>query len=274
MKEKEVSDMPRGNRTGPHLLLTALLVTALTGSSFAHTLWLNVTDYRPSIGGQTKLYFGWGHRYPVDDFLALDKLAEFILLEPGGNRRTLQPNPGGFLATEVSFSKAGIYITAAALKPGFYTMYVEKGKVRHRSASKEGISGVIVSVYFEEYAKALIEVEAPQDSSYRQSVGHKLEIIPLENPAQLRVGDFLAVKVLFEGKPCPFSSIYATYAGFSTGEDYAYATTTGMDGVARIRILHHGPWLLKAESKQPAPDDLRGKCNELLFQASLTFEAP
>jgi len=256
--------------------LSVAFCLALSTVASSHTLWLNATNYFPEIysqeyGARTTIYFGWGHRYPVADFLSADKLREFKLITPKGENKPLQPGQGGFLATQLNLSEKGTYIVAASLKPGFYTMYVEKGQIHHRSVPKTGLSGVIVSLHFEQYAKALINV-AGSDSSFRKPVGHTLEIIPLEDPAELKVGDYLPVQVLFKGRPARFCPVYGTYVGFSTGDDFAFAATTDGRGKAKIRILHHGPWLIKAKVKLPAPDELKDKCNELSYSTTLTFE--
>ena len=246
----------------------------------SHTMWLNVTDFHPEIhpkyGAVAKVYFGYGHRYPVDDFLPVDHLQEFSLIGPDGRKEPLTPNPGGFLATTISFKGEGEYIVAAALKPGFYTMYVEKGEIHHKLGSKKGLKGIILSLYYEQYTKALVNVGEAADNSFSKPVGHKLEIIPLENPYKLHGcgGHFLPVQVLFKGKPASFCKVFATYSGFSTDDDLAYATSTDGEGIARIRLTHWGNWLLKAEIKLPATNDMKDKCNQLHYTATLTFEVP
>ena len=244
--------------------------------SFAHTLWLNVSNYSPEIypkyGARTKVYFGWGHHYPVDDFLSQETLDDFSLIRPNGNKDKLIPNPGGFLATSVSFKGPGTYLVCAKLKPGFYTMYEEKGRIRHKIGPKTGLKDIVLSLYYEEYAKALINVDKESNDSFKRHVGHNLEIVPLINPSQLKTGDLLPVQVLFKGKPARYCKVYATYSGFSTDCDFAYTTTTNGKGEARIRIIHHGPWLIKTEMKSPATGELKEKCNELSYSATLTFE--
>jgi hypothetical protein len=41
--------------------------------AFGHLVWINATDYTPTyyerFGARTKVYFGYGHKYPVHDFL-------------------------------------------------------------------------------------------------------------------------------------------------------------------------------------------------------------
>ena len=178
------------------------------------------------------------------------------------------------MATRVNFEKPGAYIVAAVLKPGFYTIYVEKGKVHHKIGPKTGLKGVILSLYYEQYAKALVMVGAEDTFAYKNRIGHKIEIVPLKNPTSLRIGDFLPIQVLFDGRPAKYCRVFATYSGFSTGEDFAYTTSTDGEGIAKIRILHYGPWLIKAEMKLPATGDLRDKCDELHYTATFTFEVP
>ena len=52
-------------------------------SATSHTLWINATDYSPEIsheyGASTKIYFGFGHHFPVDDFLSPKQIEEFFM---------------------------------------------------------------------------------------------------------------------------------------------------------------------------------------------------
>lgn len=250
----------------------------LSTSAFSHTLWINATDYFPELhpkyGGQTIIYFGWGHHYPVDGFLSQESLQDFYLIGPKGDKTELKPNSTGFLETKINFQQSGMYIVSAVKKPGFYTMYVENGEIHHKIGPKTGLKGVILSLYYEQYAKCLINVGKIEDDSFQRPIGHKLEIIPLKNPYKLSYGEFLPIKVLFEGKPLSYCKVYATYMGFSTGDDFAYATSTDGEGIANIRIIHWGPWLIKASVNFPAPDELKDKCNEMHYTATLTFEVP
>jgi hypothetical protein len=241
---------------------------------------LNLSDYSPRWDpnryAETKLYVGWGHRYPVDDFLPPDYLKALNLVDPWGERRDLSPGPGGFLATRLQFETPGGYILCGVKKPGFYTMYEKAGKIHHKIGPKEGLKDVIRSVYFEQYAKALIAVGEVEGNLFERPVGHRLEIIPLANPYRLG-GDgahFLMVKVLHNGKPAKFVRLYATYLGFSTRDEFAVATLTDDEGVGRIRLLHWGPWLVKAVMEFPSSWAMKEKSDEISLTATLTFQAP
>ena len=254
------------------ILIAALLIFPTVG--FGHTMWLNLSDYYPVVGGGSVAYFGWGHRFPVDDLFDSERyLKSFYLISPSGQTKELKPNPGGFGATELRFPMEGTYILAAEMKPGFYTMYLEEGKIHHKAAPKTGLKNVILSLYYEQYAKAIVSVGKGPDSLSRP-LGHKLEIIPLENPANLKGcgGHFMTVQVLFDGKPLRYCRVLATYNGFSTGDDFAYATTADGRGKARIRLIHWGQWMIKVNHKVPPTEELRDKCDSLSYTATLTFE--
>jgi uncharacterized GH25 family protein len=248
-------------------------------TAFAHTLWLNASDYSPAFypkfGARTTVYFGWGHHYPVDDLLHKDFLKDFYIITPNGNSNKLDSVPEKFLASIVPLKESGTHLACAELRPGFYTMHEENGKIHHKLGPKTGLKGVVMSLYYEQYAKALVNAGGKSDNSFDKKAGHLLEIIPLKNPSGLKTGDLLPVKVLFKGKPARFNKVYATYSGFSTkSDDFAYTTTTNGIGEAEIRILHYGPWLVKADHKIPATDELKDKCDELSYSATLTFEVP
>lgn len=252
-------------------LALSFILLLLSGRTISHTLWLNLSDYSPE-RERCIVYFGWGHRYPVEDFLDQEKfLKRFFLVKPSSGVESLTPNPGGFLATEVRFLENGTYIVSAELKPGFWTMYMEKGKMHHKLGPKRGLKEVILSQYYEQYAKAIVNV-GEGSNSFSKPIGQKLEIVPLENPEKLKCGDFLQIQVLFENKPVKYCQVLATYLGFSTGEDFAYATSTDGKGIARIRLLHWGPWLIKVNYKLPPTEKFKGKCNWLSYTATLTFE--
>ncbi len=245
----------------------------LPGWAWAHSLWINATRYFVEPGRlRTVVYIGWGHAFPADDIPRPGLIKDAWLVRPGGGREKLRLREGGFRATALRLDREGTYIVAAELNPGFYTMALdERGRLHHILGPKTLAKGrVILSHYFEQYAKAVITVGKGSDD-FSRPVGQRFEIVPLVNPAGLKVGDYFPVKVLFEGKPASFCRVFATYVGFSTKEAYAYAVTAGLDGVARIRILHPGQWIVKAVLKRPPAPERRGKCDMESYTATLTF---
>lgn len=251
------------------------LVLLLSGSLWAHNLWLNATNFNPVLSGRagahSKIYFGFGHRFPVQDFLAAEKLTEFNLIQPDQSIQPLAAGNDGFLATPIVLKAPGAYTVAAATKHGFYTMFFKDGRMLHRMGSMEGLEDVVLSLFFENYTKALINVAPSAPDAFTHAIGQNMEIVPLENPYLKRVGDELRVQVLHQGKPVPYCQIFATYVGFSSHEAYAYSCKADSKGIASIRLLNHGQWIVLAVRREPAPEELKKQCRELKSSASLSF---
>ena len=257
------------------LTLTIGLFAASPG--FAHNLWINAVDFnpvlRPRTGAQTKIYFGFGHRFPVQDFLDQKKLTAFKLVVPDGTSREIEAGEGGFLATSLNFRKKGAYMATAATAHGFYTMYVDKdGRLHHKLGSLEGLQNVVLSLYYENYTKALINVGETNDNAFAKPVGHNMEIVALENPYLKQPGDELDLLVLHKGRPARFCEVSATYVGFSTKEDYAFSNKTDVKGRSTIRLLAPGQWIVRAVVRKPATAALQNKCIEEKYSATISFE--
>ena len=251
------------------ILLVLGLCFGISSIAFSHALWVNVTDYSPEIfshpkyapkpRAKTVAYFGWGHRYPVADFLDEKHLGDFFLVRPDGTREDLTAGNGGFRATEIKRYNEGARIVAATIKPGFHGE-VEGKKDFYR-------------IHYAQYAKALISVGEVPANAFSRAVGHRFEIIPLANPNQLQLGDWFAFKVLFDGKPAKRLEVSACSLFSCTGDSFEVRTDN--EGQAKVRILHYyGPWIVKATLTQPPTEELKNKCQELSYTATLTFEVP
>jgi len=245
-------------------------VIAAATDATAHTMYVNVTDHVPHVKPGSAMYFGWGATLPIDDMLGAEWLKSCQIIDPDGKLRPLE-KPAAFLP-RVKLEKEGAYVLAAELNPGFYTVTVEDGKKKHHLGPKTGLKNVETSLRYQQQGKAILSAGKLGDS-FRQPVRHKLEIIPLKNPALLRDGDSLLLKVLFEGKPVPgYPKLMATCMGFSTTGAFAYATSV-VKGQAEVKILRSGVWLVNVNHRVPATGEMAGKCNEVSYTATLTFEA-
>ena len=249
------------------LVLACCLIFSSNAS--AHSLWLNVTDYSPEIfshpkyapvpRAKTVVYFGWGHHYPVADFLDDDYLGDCFLIQPDGSKKKLTPGNSGFRATELIMKNEGARIVAAALKPGFY------GEVKGKKD--------FYKLHYEQYAKAVFSVGTVSDDAFSKPVGHKFEIIPLTNPDVLQLGDWFKLKVLLDGNPAEGVEITACSLYSFTNESFQVRTDN--KGEAKARILqHYGPWIITAKLTHPPTEELKKKCKEFSYTATLTFAVP
>ena len=256
------------------VMLVALVLVALSAQVYAHDLWLNLNDYAPVIGGHTRpvVYFGWGHKYPVDDMFDSGFLNKFQLIKSNGEVKDIKPGAGGFLATRLDIKEPGSYWVVAETFPGFYTLSQVGDRIAHLMKPKTGIENVLLSMQYQMFAKTLLNVDGAADN-VTKPVGHILEIVPLQNPANLQVGDYLNVQVLFNGKPLPmipYTRLEGTYNGFSTDGACAYSNWI-MGGMARVKLIHSGQWMLKVGYTIPVDPELQDKCDELSYYATMSF---
>ena len=254
----------KANLSKTVILGTVLLATLILPlSAHAHFPWVNLVDYTPDKGAALNLIIGWGHHYPVDGFLKKDALADIALIGPDNNTPKIIYTSEAELQSETSLSREGTYIVAAQRKAGFYTKTAHGGK----PVSKKGLNDAIRCSYSHMCMKAVANVG--KGGRADMLVGQPIEIIPLENPGNLRAGDYLPIRVVADGKPYN-GDVFATYAGFSTEKDtFAYATKTDKKGEARIKILQSGIWLVKVTHEIPYTNP--EECDFQSYVGTLTF---
>ena len=145
---------------------------------------------------------------------------------------------------DVELKKQGTSILAGHRKGVIWSQTTQGWK----QAGKKELKEVISSSKYEKFCKALVNA-GPADDGYKQVIGHKLEIVPLSNPAKTRVGDAVEFKILLDGKPFS-TNVYATYDGFTTKPNtYAYFTEADERGMAEVKITHAGTWMIRVQEK-------------------------
>lgn len=237
-------------------------------TAYAHKLWLNATHYYPEIfshpkyapipRAKTVIYFGWGHKLPVNNLFSEEYLGGLYLVEPDGEKKQLTPGPGGFMATQLLMRKEGCRIVAASVKPGFH------GSVKGKKNFNK--------MRYEMYAKALIAVGDGNAEVFFKPIGQRFEIVPIQNPKNLKPGDWFEFNVLLDGKPANGAEISAS--------PYAKPLITMVDTIrnnktGKIRLMDSlGPWIISAKLELPATDEFKAQCETLYFVSTLTFEVP
>ena len=109
-------------------------------------------------------------------------------------------------------------------------------------------------------------------------VGHELEIVPMVNPATIKVGERFKVVVLYQGEPLPNATLTATFKGFDNSDNHhthkveaqAFSDTTAADGTVDIIPLRDGFW--KAAVVYETPFEKPEQCQKHKHYATLTFD--
>ncbi|MCK4618322.1 MAG: DUF4198 domain-containing protein [Desulfobacterales bacterium] len=253
---------------GGFALNLSLILVLFCMPASAHFMWINAGDYTPAVKRPVKFTIGWGHAFasPVGNVLYKQKgLEKIYMLDPDGNELKIEPINEIEFSVKKPLKKEGAYLAVAKRKEGFSTKTTEG----HKRQSKKGLKNVIQCNYSGMYAKAVVDVGKSGGKNLTKPVGHTLEIVPLEDPADLREGEYMPVKVLYNSEPLK-TELHATYVGFSTENAWAYTTKTNKDGIGRIKMLKSGIWLIKVGHKVAYPDP--DECDQYSYSATLTFE--
>jgi uncharacterized GH25 family protein len=122
---------------------------------------------------------------------------------------------------------------------------------------------------YSRYSKLLLAGDTPAATP----LGHALEIVPERSPDKVKVGETLAVQVLFRGKPLAGVRVSAVYAGAKLeGHAYPVNAETDANGRALLKIDRAGLWYARLIHMVPAEND--PEIDWRSFFATMTFKVP
>ncbi len=261
--------MKNGVKNGKVLGLSAVIIfMVLVGSAGAHFMWVNVGDYSPRPDSTVVMNIGWGHSFGnlVGNVLTdMNRLDHIAIIDPAGVKKKVKSLSDIEFKTENPLKSEGTYIVVAQRKEGFSS----KTTSGHQMKSKKELKNVLQCSYSGGYSKAIVNVGNGGGKALSKPLGHTLEIVPLDDPSNLKPGDYMSLKVLYKGEPLSVE-IYASYVGFSLDGAWAYTTKTNRDGECQIKMLHPGIWLIKVGHRVPYPDP--EECDQYSYTSTLTFE--
>ncbi|BBO89596.1 DUF4198 domain-containing protein [Desulfosarcina ovata] len=259
------------NRTQRTLFLIALFMSSILFATpvLAHDLWITMDNYQIDQNKTIKGTVFSSHHFPAPaaDAISPERMERFLFVSPEGRQAVAADSGKGVYGSQTPFKKTGTYVAVALPVNGFSTKTPDGYQ---RGKSRQEVKDPIACSYSQKFAKAVFSVGKPGGDAYSKPLGHAMEIIPMKDPSLLKTGDVLPVKVLLEGKPAR-TIVFGTYARFTEAANtFAYATRTDKDGVAEVKMIHDGVWLLIVKAEDSYPD--AAKCDQQRWAASLTFE--
>jgi uncharacterized GH25 family protein len=279
---KKVTTILKRNKT--ELMISALIVllsVALPAGTFAHSLYIQASQYRVSDTKSSPFFFCYGHTIPVADGVRGKKLKSVQVHTPADEVREISVRDETSLHSYmVDYDTPGTYVLTAVTTPGYYTVYTDKsGKERHvikpKSAVLDRAEEISLSLFSKQYAKTYVRCETSSDP-FPAAVGLELELVPTRDISSLKAGDTLELLVYLNGKPYKGPGEWdATYSGYSTEfEDYLFPKTTVEGGGFKIKIPNTGRWFVRYAVKVDAEGEAVAHYNQMKLTATLVFEIP
>jgi len=247
----------------------AMLMALPLSSASAHDTWIIMQSYAVEKSKAASFTVANAHKLviPNDKPLAADQIESASILAPDGKETPCATGGKDLFQSGAALKAPGSYVAVVKKKGGFSTKTTDGYQ---RGKNKQEVKDVIECSYSEKYAKAVFAVGAPGGAAFAKVFGHALEIVPMQDPAGLNKGDELTVKVLAQGQPVR-AIVYGTYDGFSPeANTFAYTTSTNKEGIAKIRMIGGGVWVLVVKQESAYPD--AAVCDKKTLASTLTFK--
>ena len=244
-------------------LLTVAALVLLAGSLYAHDMFLKLSTYFLDPHTETSIALYNGTFDKSENVITRDRMLDVSIVGPGDE--VVHPDTSQWWEkdniTWLNFTTgdAGTYVLGVStasriidLSAKDFNNYLAHDGVLDvlEDRKKNGKADQAASERYSKHVKAIYQVGDAQTDTYEHRLGYPIEIVPLMHPYTLGVGDTFEVLVLRNNYPVANQLVYASYDGYhglddTGGHVEAIKTRTDDKGVARIELVHGGPWYVR-----------------------------
>lgn len=252
------------------LVLAFAALSLASMPAMSHELMLKAREAHPAQGAAFTVDLMSSHVFVVSQ--EIEEGVDVVELK-GDKTEVLSAKADEAALTVAAEAKATgeTQIFGAARLGSKYAVTNKGGKggkdITRKSLEAEGLKVKSINMY-DKYAKTIVNAKAG-DEGYKKMLGHDVELVLMQNPAEIKVGDWVDVQVLHRGNP-ESVPVYATYDGFSPKYEntYAFYTEGDPEGMAHIKITAPGTWMVRVESNEMGVD---GEYDKRIIRTTLTF---
>lgn len=235
---------------------TAVLLLAAAGKgTSAHDTWLRLAASRAESGSPIRLDLTSGMAFPgLETAIRKERVAqarvrlggtttpiERLAVAAKSLRLEIAPAARGVATVWVELHPRELTLTPALVQEYLHEIGASQEIAAHWATRPEPKRWREV---YTKHAKTLVRVggagDAQGDTSWRDPVGMKLELVPENDPLALRRGGTLVLRLLKDGRPL---------AGLAVGAERARKRvfqTSDSEGRVTFTLDQAGPWLLAA----------------------------
>lgn len=250
------------------MCLAVVMFLSGVSAAMAHDIWAIAEN--PAEGKPMVAVLGYGHNFPKGEVIDQERLPIFYpikVVDSKGNELAMKPGAENFKAVTEKPVEKGSYLILTGYMPTFWS----KGPEGWVMKPKNEVPGAESCERYTRAAKGIVNIGGASDDSVTKPVGTKLEIVPLVNPAKVKVGQDFPIQVLYEGKPLANADVKGIVEGnkYIDQGNHDFLGTTDKNGKITMAPIKGGNWILMVEVKNDFPD--KSVCDEEAGDATLTF---
>lgn len=263
---------PRLSRT---IAVTAAVSLGAVSTAAAHDHWLIPDMFAFGTNATLHINARQGTRFPDGRAIEPPRVVDARIIGAGGAVKVTEMTvEGPSLRLHHKPAADGQYLITLALAPRTFRqtpegvlrfLRAEGGALEAARLEREGTLARMDSVIFDatSYASTIVEVGRGGPRAFTKQAGFPLEFVPVNDPASLRVGDTLHLRVVGAGRPVPSIGIdampavdTAATAASASGTAPARATSASAaparvtmeadaNGVVHLPLTKAGAWMLR-----------------------------
>ena len=191
-------------------LLPVLVLLGLATRLGAHECWLQPSTFFPDAGGKARLTIQVGMEFKGEPRPFNPARVAALRHFSAAGAEDWTPQVTAELEFPATFTATGTHVVAYDSKPSFIELDAEKFDEYLR---EEGLDHVMAErakageskrpgrERYQRCIKSILQAGGKSDSTYAIVTGQRLELMPVNDPAAVRPGGTLRLKVLFAGQP-------------------------------------------------------------------------
>jgi hypothetical protein len=240
-----------------YISVSVAILICLIASAAAHDLFLRFDSFflEPNTKTAVRLMNGYFNR--SENAVARDRMRDVSVITPSGDRvnppasdwrdekdsalLSLQTGVEGSYVAGVSTNPREITLKAAQFNDYLRHDGVPDTLAQRRRGKELGKSA---RERYSKHVKAIFQVGESRTGSFKTALGYPVEIIPRQNPYELKIGNTLEILCVKDG--APIANQFVMAGRESKGRLIASpGVRADSSGVARVKLAGRGKWFVK-----------------------------